>query len=146
MSAFYERAEELAAVVRSAFSGVDVAVLVERGRGVADEFDRAVARVRGAVVMVCWKGASDVDEDIDEPRLGNVFEFHVACHPSLRAGDVRPDDVVETLCRAVNGWNPAGQQAAVRDVYLDMKVRSVLPREDAQLESYVVTAVQTIQL
>lgn len=146
MSVFYDRAAELGLVVESALAGDDVAVLVERGRGVSEEFDRAVARVRGAVVLVSWQGASDVDEDIDEPRLGNVFQFVVACHPSLKEGDVRPDDVVEKLCRALNGWNPAGADAAVRDVYLDLKVRSVLPREGGQLTSYVVTVVQTIQI
>lgn len=148
MSSFYDKAEEIAAALQEAVTLDEATVLTQRDKDIKAKVDEALERIKGAVILVEWRGAPGADDGVDDPRLNNTFVVLVACNTLLRKkkNKMIADDLVELAAKTLNGWNPQ-KGTPMHDCYKDLRVTSIDPVDSADgFESYLITTQQTIQL
>lgn len=134
-----EIAERLGDV--AALDGVDI--IVDRQKDLNAEVNKAVAKAKGAVVVILWAGSDNEDEDAAGPRLACDYEITVHCKPVIRGSESPADELVEAICQSLHQWLPDG---GVTDAYERMTVRRVGLSPDPKNLVYQIDARVTVQL
>lgn len=142
MSAFYDRADEIAARIETLFGAGEIAVIVDRQKDIASEFNKMIGRMKGGVAIVEWRGAPNVNEDLDELRMTSRFSVTVICKPVIRKahGQKTADDIAETIAGSLHQWNPEAGSHCMNE----MRVTGIDPFNHAKFLIYVINVEQQL--
>lgn len=125
----------------AALAGVDI--IVDRQKDLATEVNKAVAKAKGAAIVILWAGSENEDEAAGGPRLACDYEITVVCRPVIRGEATPADELVEAVCKSLHHWLP---EAGGIDSYQRMIVRRVGLFPDTRLLVHQIDARITLQL
>lgn len=104
MSAFLDKADEIAARLKSVLELESVEIIVDRQKDIAAEFSKAMGKAKGGVIIILFDGYRPNEEDVAESVLVSSYSITIWTKPVLRGGQPPADDLVESVHRALHGW------------------------------------------
>ena len=104
MSTFLDKADQIAAHLQAVPGLPSVEILVDRQKDIPSEFNKAMAKAKGGVVIIFFSGYRPNEEEVAESTLISTFSVTIWTKPVLRGGQATADDLVESVHRALHGW------------------------------------------
>lgn len=119
--------------------GVDV--LVNRRKDVDSDFKTAMARTKGAAVIIFWEGGRNINSKATAIRLEATYIISVIAKPVLRGGESSADLMIQAICKSLNGWNESETHCNRQ-----MRVDSIRPIADPRFSIHAITTKTNIDL
>ena len=104
MSAFLDKADQIADHLKTIPALSSVEILVDRQKDMPSEFAKAMGKAKGGVVIIFFSGYTPNDEEVAESVLISSFSVTIWTKPILRSSQPKADDLVEAVHRALHGW------------------------------------------
>ncbi len=105
MSAFLDKADEIKARLEAVPALDDVAILVDRQKDIASDFQKALAKKKGAVTVILFNGYQPYEEGIADSLVSSEFVITVFTKPILRSNAAtKADDMVSEIHKSLHGW------------------------------------------
>lgn len=143
MSLFYDTCDEIKELIESRFDSCEVAVVVDRQKDIASEFNKMIGKVSGGVVVIEWNGSNRTEDNVQVLRTNNTYFITVITHPVIRDEDkMLADELVEQIALLLHHWLPEG---AVSKHHNRMEVTSILPASNSNYLIYQIGAKITLQ-
>jgi hypothetical protein len=102
------RAFDIADLIKArleANSGLDsVSVVVDRQKSLASELAKITGKIHGALIIT-WDGGTRVGTD-GPLVFTNRYVLDIWTKPIIRKDQTPSDDMVETVIKSIDGWNP----------------------------------------
>lgn len=108
MSAFLDKADEIATRLAAVPELASVAILVDRQKDIASEFNKAMGKAKGGVIIILFDGYRTHEEEVAESLVVSSYSITVWTKPVLRAGSPPSDDLVEAVHKSLHGWQHDG--------------------------------------
>jgi hypothetical protein len=104
MSAFLDKSNAIKERLESipALSSIDV--LVDHQKDIKSEFAKAVAKIKGGVVVIFFDSYTTDEEEVAESRVVSDFILLVWTKPIIRGGETPADDIVSEIHKSLHGW------------------------------------------
>lgn len=119
MSAFLDKADEIATRLQAVPELSSVGIIVDRQKDIAAEFTKTMGKVKGGVIIILFEGFQPDSGDYpqsDDPIISS-FSVTTWTKPILRRGQPPADDLVEAVHKSLHGWKQD-----------DCRLRSVVKR------------------
>jgi hypothetical protein len=106
MSAFLDKADEIADRLRSVTQLESVEIIVDRQKDIAAEFTKAMGKVKGGVIIIFFEGFQPDSGEYpqSDDTLISSFSVTIWTKPILRRGQPPADDLVEAVHTSLHGW------------------------------------------
>lgn len=102
MSQFFDRADEIAALLEGAEGLGAIPWVVDRQKDVISEIKQAINKQAGAIGIITWTGGRNIDESADGPAIESTFTITLFTKPVLRGNDTPADDLVQLVARTLH--------------------------------------------
>ena len=104
MSAFLEKSNALKARLGAipALSSIDV--LVDHQKDIKSEFTKAVAKIKGGVVVIFFENYQTLEAEVENSQVESEFVLLVWTKPIIRTGEIPADDIVSEVHKSLHGW------------------------------------------
>ena len=141
MSASLSKAEDIRDRLEALPELDGVAVLVNIRKDVKSDFDKAMAKITGASVIISWVGGRNVNPGYEAVRIDTGYIIDVITKPALRGGEERYDTIIEAIIKSLNGWNQDLHHCKRR-----LKFEDVRPINDKRFSIHALTFKTNIDL
>lgn len=130
MSAYLSYADAVKSRLESVPELASASVVVQRNLDVKTELDRALAKTKGALIVISWQGA-----ELNERNLTTDarYEVEVITKPILRKDEVPTAALVENVITALHKWH--GDQHCI----MALTAETVTLNEDPKFLSYSIS-------
>lgn len=108
----------------------DSSVVVQRNQDLKNELDRALAKTKGALIVITWQGATFNERNLTTDAN---YEVKVITKPILRKDAMPTVGLVEHVIKALHKWH--GDQHCLMSMYAE----SVSLDDDPKFLSYSIT-------
>jgi hypothetical protein len=104
MSAFLDKSNAIKARLEAIPTLTDVSVLVDHQKDIKSEFAKAVAKIKGGVVVIFFDNYTTYEEDVADSLVVSEFVLLVWTKPIIREGEAAADDIVSAVHQSIHGW------------------------------------------
>lgn len=121
MSKFLDTADAMKAHLEDAIDSSELAIIVDRQKDIQSEVDKHLVKLKGGVAAIEFLSANNSAAVGDALNLQADYSVTLITTPILRAGKTPAADLLERICKALNGW----QEDAQAHCYNKVHVKSV---------------------
>ena len=104
MSAFLDKAEAIKTRLEAISALSSVTVLIDNQKEIASDFRKAMAKTKGAAVIIFFDGYETYEDDVAESEVVSNFVVTIWTKPILRDGETPAYDLVSEVHRSLHGW------------------------------------------
>ena len=104
MSAFLDKSDAIKGRLEAIPALDSVGVLVDHQKDIASEFKKAMAKVKGGVVVIFFDSYQTIEPDVAASQVESEFAVTVWTKPILRRDETPADDIVSDIHKSLHGW------------------------------------------
>lgn len=116
MSAFLDKADEIKTRLETveALEGIDI--LVDRQKDIKGDFAKAIAKKKGAAIIIFFQGYETHEEKVQESHVTSDFVITIWSKPILQKDQVSAGDILSEVHQSLHAWQHSSSCRDLADV------------------------------